>query len=291
MRTSVVTVVSGRHDHLRTQLRRLRGSTVAAHDHVVVAMGDRAVTDIVAEHSDATRSVWIPASTDELPLARARNLGAEAAIDRGADLLVFLDVDCVPHPRMLGRYERGAATAQHRDTVLCGPVTYLDAEASTRIREYPGAGVPPVAPHPARPAPPDGTVLVDDRYELFWSLSFAVRPRVWQRLGGFCEDYTGYGGEDTDFAQVAAAAGVGLAWVGGADAYHLHHRVSDPPVEHLDDILRNAAIFERRWGWWPMRGWLDAFESRGLIRFDEQSKAWSRPNAAPVGPVLPPLHE
>ncbi|NKU06475.1 hypothetical protein GS870_24365 [Rhodococcus hoagii] len=70
MRTSVVTVVSGRHDHLRTQLRRLRGSTVAAHDHVVVAMGDRAVTDIVAEHSDATRSVWIPASTDELPLAR-----------------------------------------------------------------------------------------------------------------------------------------------------------------------------------------------------------------------------
>ena len=164
MRTSVVTVVSGRHDHLRTQLRRLRGSTVAAHDHVVVAMGDRAVTDIVAEHSDATRSVWIPASTDVLPLARARNLGAEAAIDRGADLLVFLDVDCVPHPRMLGRYERGAATAQHRDTVLCGPVTYLDAEASTRIREYPGAGVPPVAPHPARPAPPDGTVLVDDRY-------------------------------------------------------------------------------------------------------------------------------
>ncbi|NKT56414.1 glycosyltransferase family 2 protein [Rhodococcus hoagii] len=291
MRTSVVTVVSGRHDHLRTQLRRLRGSTVAAHDHVVVAMGDRAVTDIVAEHSDATRSVWIPASTDELPLARARNLGAEAAIDRGADLLVFLDVDCVPHPRMLGRYERGAATAQHRDTVLCGP---RDLSRCRGVDPNPGVsrgGRTTGSPASGTPGAPDGTVLVDDRYELFWSLSFAVRPRVWQRLGGFCEDYTGYGGEDTDFAQVAAAAGVGLAWVGGADAYHLHHRVSDPPVEHLDDILRNAAIFERRWGWWPMRGWLDAFESRGLIRFDEQSKAWSRPNAAPVGPVLPALHE
>ena len=91
-----------------------------------------------------------------------------------------------------------------------------------------------------------------------------MTTRTWRRLGGFCEDYTGYGGEDTDFGQTARVVGVGLAWVGGAHAYHQHHPVQDPPVDHLDDILVNATLFHRRCGWWPMRGWLDAFAAQGL---------------------------
>ncbi|NKV12096.1 hypothetical protein GS909_15900 [Rhodococcus hoagii] len=168
-------------------------------------------------------------------------------------------------------------------------MTYLDAEASTRIREYPGAGVPPVAPHPARPAPPDGTVLVDDRYELFWSLSFAVRPRVWQRLGGFCGLH-GVWRRGHRLRPGCCGAGWGSPGSGERTHFHLHHRVSDPPVEHLDDILRNAAIFERRWGWWPMRGLLDAFESRGLIRFDEQFEGLepAERRARGAGPAGPP---
>ncbi|WP_224160451.1 hypothetical protein, partial [Prevotella lacticifex] len=77
--------------------------------------------------------------------------------------------------------------------------------------------------------------------------------------------YAGYGGEDTDFGQIAAAQDIPLCWVGGAHALHQYHPVSDPPVEHLDDILTNAALFHDRWGWWPMQGWLGAFEQRGLI--------------------------
>ena len=41
--------------------------------------------------------------------------------------------------------------------------------------------------------------------------------------------------------------------------------MSSPPVEHLDDILRNGRVFRDRWGSWPMRGWLEAFERRGLV--------------------------
>jgi len=50
---------------------------------------------------------------------------------------------------------------------------------------------------------------------------------------------------------------LGLGWVGGARAYHQHHPVSSPPVEHLDDILRNGRLFHERWGEWPMTGWLE----------------------------------
>ncbi|RYJ06329.1 MAG: glycosyltransferase family 2 protein, partial [Actinomycetales bacterium] len=115
------------------------------------------------------------------------------------------------------------------------------------------------------PDPVVGSVEPSDDHRLFWSLSFAVTPATWDRIGGFDEAYVGYGGEDTDFGQRARSAGVPMAWVGGADAFHQHHPVSRPPVEHVQDVVRNAEVFARRWGWWPMEGWLEAFEERGLV--------------------------
>jgi GT2 family glycosyltransferase len=122
-------------------------------------------------------------------------------------------------------------------------------------------------PHTARPLPPPGTVIRSrDDYELFWSLSFALTSQTWFDIGGFDEAYLGYGGEDTDFARRAQAAGTVLAWVGDAQAFHQYHPVSSPPVEHVADIVRNAALFHERWGAWCMEGWLDEFERRGLVR-------------------------
>ena len=109
-------------------------------------------------------------------------------------------------------------------------------------------------------------------YELFWSLSFAVRTATWTRIGGFCTDYSGYGGEDTDFGQVARSLAIPMCWVGNAHAFHQFHPVSDPPVEHLSDILANAGVFHRRWGWWPMGGWLDQFQAAGLISRDADGR-------------------
>ena len=53
--------------------------------------------------------------------------------------------------------------------------------------------------------------------------------------------------------------------MGDARTYHQHHPTQEPPVQHLDDILRNGAIFAERWGRWPMGGWLAEFETRGLV--------------------------
>ena len=110
---------------------------------------------------------------------------------------------------------------------------------------------------------------------LFWSLSFALDASTWALVGGFDEAYLGYGGEDTDFGQRAGVAGVPLWWVGGASAYHQWHPVSDPPVEHVQDIVRNANRFREQWGWFPMQGWLTAFEARGLACPDPTTAAWA----------------
>jgi hypothetical protein len=95
------------------------------------------------------------------------------------------------------------------------------------------------------------------------------------KVGGFCEAYEGYGGEDTDFGQLARRAGVELCWVGGAWAFHQHHATATPPTQHLHDILRNAALFHRRWGWWPMIGWLNEFAAAGLARYDPGRDRWT----------------
>lgn len=260
MRSAIVTPVSGRHRHLLNQLSAFARSVKAPDIHVVVAMDDPAVLQQISSYS----SVHVESMTGSghrLPLAAARNLGAQKALDLGADFLVFLDVDCMPAPTMVGRYLDVAA--QRPGALLCGPVTYLPPAGPNGydldlLEES-------VNPHPARPSPEPGQVVDGSDYALFWSLSFALDAATWHEIGGFFTGYAGYGGEDTDFGQMAAAQGIPLCWVGGAHALHQYHPVSDPPVEHLDDILVNAALFRDRWGWLPMQGWLNAFERRGLI--------------------------
>jgi GT2 family glycosyltransferase len=260
----VVTIVHGRRDHLARQHQGLLRSVRRPDEHVVVAMDDDCV-DQVPGSPFARTVVPVPRTAGRLPLARARNVGARAAFEGGADIAVFLDVDCIPSPALVGAYVEAATTSFTRDDLLCGPVAYLpppsepggyDLDVLDRLAD----------PHPARPAPSPGTVVRDGHgHDLFWSLSFAVTPAVWDRIGGFDERYSGYGGEDTDFACRAALTGTALAWIGSARAYHQHHAVSSPPVEHVDDIVRNAGIFHDTWGRWPMTGWLDAFEERGLV--------------------------
>jgi hypothetical protein len=261
--TAVITVAHGRHDHWQRQQAALRASACPPDIRVLVAIDDIALADI-AERADPT-TVVIPvrSTTDGLPLSSARNAGARAALERGAGVLIFLDVDCLPAPGLVEAYASAAEDPVTCRSILCGPVTYLPP---------PPAGGYDLArladrddPHPARPAPDPGEVLIGGSHDLFWSLSFAVTGDIWRLLGGFHEGYAGYGGEDTDFGRLARARGVGLAWIGDARAYHQWHPSGDPPVQHLASILRNSRLFRRRWGEWPMRGWLDGFVERGLI--------------------------
>lgn len=264
MRTAVVTIARGRHDHLAAQARALTQDPPDLH--VVVAMDDRDLAAVVP----GAEVVDVPLDRGALPLAAARNAGVRRARELRADLLVLLDVDCIPSPNLLGRYREAAAT---HGGVLCGPVGYLPPPPAGG---YPPTGLADLAvAHPARPVPGDDEVLAAPEPDLFWSLSFATTPDVWDEVGGFCEDYRGYGGEDTDFGHAAARAGVAMFWVGGAWAWHQHHGAGGTPVQHLDDILRNATVFHDRWGWWPMLGWLDDLRQRGLAHVDARGR-WVR---------------
>ena len=265
MRTAVVTIASGRHTHLERQHAALGRSTRRPDDYIVVAMDDPALLEWAPAAAPRPLVVALDAPTGRLPLAAARNLGARLAIERGAELLVFLDVDCIPVPALLERYAQAAA--EHPDALLTGAVGYL-----------PEGTLDPAdaAFHGFRPRPAAGEIEPGDA-ELFWSLSFATTSDLWTRLGGFDEGYAGYGAEDTDFAMLARAAGVDLAWVGSAGAFHQYHPTETPPVQHLGDIVRNATIYFERWGHWPMTGWLEEFQRRGLVEWTPRALSRSAP--------------
>jgi GT2 family glycosyltransferase len=225
--------------------------------------------------------VTIPAG-DGLPLAAARNAGAQAALAAGADALIFLDVDCVPSPTLVNTYARSVA-AEAGSTLHCGVVRYLGPEVDASVI---GSGDLLGAAHPARPVPAPGTSIAAADWQLFWSLSFATSARTWREFGGFCEDYRGYGAEDTDLGYRAFRAGIGMRWVGGADAFHQYHSTERPPIRHLNDIIRNATVFHDRWGFWPMSGWLAEFQDLGLAEYAADGDRWSitsRGSAASVG--------
>ncbi len=201
----------------------------------------------------------MPIEKSPLPLAAARNAARRAA-GRSAHL-VFLDVDVIPDVTLVADYSQRLLRS---DALWSGHVEYLPAMDlhgwSYALLGRTGR------PHPARTRPVRDVRI--ERPELFWSLSFALRSATYDRIGGFDECFVGYGAEDTDFALRADAAGVPLLTTGDALGWHQHHESTVPPVEHLHDIIGNAHTYRRRWGRWPMEGWLTAFAELGLIEWD-----------------------
>ncbi|HEY5842601.1 MAG TPA: glycosyltransferase family 2 protein, partial [Mycobacterium sp.] len=96
MKTAVVTAVRGRTAHLRKQLEGLAQVADQVDCHVVVAIDDDDVARTVRSAGVRTEVVPFRSATRRLPGAAARTLGAQTAIDGGAELLIFLDVDCIP---------------------------------------------------------------------------------------------------------------------------------------------------------------------------------------------------
>ena len=282
MTSAVITIVAGRHHHLLAQQRGLLLGTELPDLYVVVAMDDPqalALTRAGPLAGSATTVVLHDLSVEgPLPLAAARNAGAVAALAAGADVLIFLDVDCVPSPTLVAVYDK-AVRSEARLALHCGVVEYLEQGVdASRIHPAHLSGMA----HASRPQPGPGVSTASRDWQLFWSLSFAVSNLTWQQLGGFCEDFRGYGAEDTDFGYHAFLSGINLRWLGGAVAYHQHHDSQQPPVAHLADIVRNATVFHRRWGFWPMQGWLTAFRDLGLVTHDPDRDEWTLAATDPV---------
>jgi len=251
---SVITLAKGRPDHLVNVVRGLSRQTEMPAELIVAVMQD-ALYDLPAAPFPIRQ---ISIAADALPLAMARNAAARAAT---GGTLVFLDMDCIPTPTLVEDY---AGFAQGFDGLLMGEVMYLPGGATAGDWSYDGFAAVAERHSDRRGPPPQGVEICAD-YRCFWSLNFAMRGDTFRRVGGFDERYVGYGGEDTDFGKTLDRAGVPIAWIKGGLAYHQYHPHHMPPVHHLESVVRNAQLFEAKWGYRTMGHWLHAFRLMGLI--------------------------
>ncbi|WP_047817028.1 glycosyltransferase family 2 protein [Rhodopirellula islandica] len=261
MKISVLTIVRGRQAHLENQLKGLLQSEILPHEWVVVGMNQDVTLPDCQRFPIRISSVNHP--TEPLPLAQARNHAASLCKTDG---LVFLDVDCIPSPDMIGNMLNALQT---EDRLWMGCPRYLPAEAAEDDWQMDHLQRLSVG-HPLQPQLGEEKRQGSERYEMFWSLCFATSLSSFDQIGGFDDSFDGYGGEDTDFAFSARKAGVPFGFV-NAVAYHQHHSVCKPPLNHLKPIVKNAERFHRKWGVWPMESWLNAFAERELIEFDKDA--------------------
>ncbi|MDM7989186.1 galactosyltransferase-related protein [Arthrobacter sp. zg-Y877] len=267
---SVLIISSGRDIHLANAVRGICRSTRLPAEIVVCYMDQPAA---VPPASDVPlRVVHVSGGAGApLPLGAARNAAAAAA---RSGTLVFLDVDCIPAADM---FDRLLADLDRTGGLVMAAPRYLTADAG--VRDWASGGGDSVlyrdsVPHHARaslaPAPGEAAIASQE-YALFWSLGFAVHRDTYGRIGGFDESFAGYGGEDTDFAFTARRKAVPLAF-SAATMFHQHHGVHRPPLHHLESIVVNAVAFRRKWGGWPMTGWLEAFASAGYVDWDRDGE-------------------
>lgn len=188
--------------------------------------------------------------------------------------MIFLDVDCIPDVRLVGTY---ANLLRDFDGLLMGDIFYLPQAFDKAAWDFPTLYRMAV-PHPRRPVL-SGEAQLISRYELFWTLNFALQRRTLSLLEGFDAGYQGYGAEDTDFAFTARQQGIPFALC-PARAYHQPHPVYNPPLQHFGDIISNATRFKAKWDVWPMEGWLQQFARAGLI-------SW-QPSAQKIQVIRPP---
>ena len=275
---SVVTIVKGRRRQLANLVRGLNACSPLPSELVVGAMDELHREELPAAPYPI-RIVAVPQSdTGHLPLARARNAAARAS---SGETIVFLDVDCIPAPDLLSVLAKACTKT---GGVVMGNVRYL-AQGHPAAETWTPADLEAASvPHPRRPQPAPGQLMPTENYALLWTLCIALSRETFDRVGGLDDDYTGYGAEDTDFAFKLERAGVPFHLV-GATAYHQYHPVYRPPLNYFEDILANSVVFERKWGRWPMEGWLGAFAELGLIEWDAEATAIERlrsPTAAEV---------
>ena len=255
MRTvSVVTLAKGRPAHLRNVLLGLERQTQPPAEFIVAVMQDEPYD--LPETGFPIRQIPVPGR--DLPLAAARNHGVATA---SGDDVVFLDVDCIPGADLVADYARALGEL---DGLLMGEVLHLPERAT--LGDWDERSLDAVAErHSDRRGPPASGIEICQDYRCFWSLNFAIRRATFAATGGFDERYVGYGGEDTDFGKLLDQRGIPIAWMKGARAYHQYHPHHMPPVHHLDSVVRNAELFEAKWGYRTMGHWLYAFRVMGLI--------------------------
>lgn len=253
---SVCTLYSQRTSHLQNLVQGLIKSKMHPSELVVICMND-SLPELPPTPFKINSSVIN--SLHKLPLAAARTKASSIA---NGDFLIFLDVDCIPHPDLVKTF---TYHLEQEDALYQGSIRYLHSQWRKQwtfeTLNFDSA------PNQLQGEELAGNQRVIHKYEFFWSLCFGIRKSTFTKIGGFDTRFTGYGGEDTDFSFTARLHKIPFYKI-SALAYHQFHASYSPPLNHLADIVENAKVFYDKWNFLPMDKWLKQFAELGYIKLE-----------------------
>lgn len=298
---TVITTCYGRNRHLYHLLASLMNGSVKPDEIIIVnddadpkrlAAFSLNIVQIATTADEQVDNMSDAATKIEFDIGHNRNLGAARATH---DALIFLDVDCIVaptfieqlsaklqalpnsllmgQPRYLTRPLSGAESVKLQDGALAlSDLNQLSVYNPYRDNFEEAESTPTKTSQTAMKQTED--------YGAFWSLCFAITRELFEKIGGFDTQYTGYGAEDTDFAFTARELHIDF-YLTADVVYHQQHSVYRPPLNHLDSIVINANRFYRKWQCWPMSGWLSQFVDMRLIH-------WQAEQSTPIALVRQP---
>lgn len=256
MKLSLITIFSGRQQHLKNQLTGIAKGSSIPDEIIIVGINDKFNTEEFP--TLPIKFININWEGKHLPIAKARNLGAEYAEN---EFLIFLDVDCIPSRTFI---EKMFTDLQENAGCIMGNPYYLEAHIDIKNEDLENRS----KPHPIRPNVKELSPCND--YNLFWSLCFGIRKSDFLKIEGFDTNFNGYGGEDTDFAWKLEKQEIPI-YLTEHLIFHQQHPVYSPPLNHLDPIIQNVKYFKAKWGKWIMENWLEAFAENEYIRWNSNN--------------------
>ena len=179
--------------------------------------------------------------------AANRNHGARLA---RSEWLAFTDDDCLPQP---GWLEALAAMA-------------IDADVIEGRTQTPGAVDSPFEEH-----------VENEHGGVLWSCNFAVRREVFERLGGFDEDFREAGGEDMEFAWRVQRAGLRVRFAPDALVHHPPRLIGWRGLWRRTWMIRWMSLYRLKTG--QLRSLPVAMTDEVTLLFRITSQLLSRPDA------------
>lgn len=195
-----------------------------------------------------TLQVAIVSNSNNAGFAAAANIGAQEAMDDGADALLFLNNDATVEHNTISAI-RKSLLGMDWGVAACSSsaATPFHGLEPRRIRSiWPGT----MPAHPLRHTEPS-RIRRHARPDFASGAGMVVHAGVWNDLRGFDEDFF-FGVEDLDFCQRARDAGVPVTYLDGARVRHDGaSSISKPDrrylIAHKANVLFLKKHAARRW--------------------------------------------
>ena len=255
-RLSIIIVVKNRQRHLENTLKSIESNFPYFNEVIVVHMNQEIQPKLEDLVSYSIKQCRIDSSTEVLPLAKARNLGASIA---SSDTLLFLDVDCIVDSNTCLEYLK--ACKEQPLNIYMSKCLYLKKP----IANFNNVG-PEGIKNSLAEEHPDRTTETHPRWQLFWSLSFVINKTWFNTIGKFDPNFLNYGGEDTELSYRNNLQGGKLIWVPDAVVYHQPHENNNLPIHHLKSIVYNVNYFYNKHNFYIMENWIKGFLEKDLIK-------------------------